>query len=189
MQDKQVFVPHKKRFNDKGLFVLHSQHHGCWWPGDARSNCIRSNGSGVSILEYSGFNKPWLLALPGRQHHDIDYADYTGPCVLWEKFQLQGPVYPAQGLKVDFFLFRQFINLHDIDYNQLHRCCWPGNAVFFAILTLGNDNKDIFMLVKMNPTWGLTQLLKIWIWLYVWICFDFFNKWFELINFLLTIPI
>ena len=29
---------------DKVLFILHTQYHGCWWPGNARSQGINSHG-------------------------------------------------------------------------------------------------------------------------------------------------
>ena len=38
---------------DKDPFILHIQHHGCWWPGVARSQGISSHGIDVVILEYS----------------------------------------------------------------------------------------------------------------------------------------
>ena len=41
----------------KDLFVRNSQYHGCWWPGDARSQGINSHGIDLAILKYSG---PWF---------------------------------------------------------------------------------------------------------------------------------
>ena len=40
---------------DKDLFILHTQYHSCWWPGDARSPGISSHGTGLIIPEYSSF--------------------------------------------------------------------------------------------------------------------------------------
>ena len=40
-------------YGRKDLFILHSQYHGCWCPGDARSQGISSQGIGVVIPEYS----------------------------------------------------------------------------------------------------------------------------------------
>ena len=39
---------------DKDLFILLSQYHGCWWPGDARSQVISSHGV-ENFSEYSSF--------------------------------------------------------------------------------------------------------------------------------------
>ena len=36
----------------KNLFILHSQHHGCWCPGDFRSQGISSNGIDLVLLQY-----------------------------------------------------------------------------------------------------------------------------------------
>ena len=33
--------------------ILHNRYHGCWWPGDARSQGISSNSIDLVILEYS----------------------------------------------------------------------------------------------------------------------------------------
>ena len=38
---------------DKGLFTLQGQYHGCWWPGDGRSQGISNHGSDPVILEYA----------------------------------------------------------------------------------------------------------------------------------------
>ena len=41
---------------DKDLFDLYSQYHGCWWPGDARSQVISIHGIDlVFFLEFSSF--------------------------------------------------------------------------------------------------------------------------------------
>ena len=40
---------------DKDLFILHSQYHGCWWPGDARSQDISSHDIHLVFPEYSSF--------------------------------------------------------------------------------------------------------------------------------------
>ena len=41
---------------DNDLFILNRQCNGCWWLGDRRSQGISSNGIGLVIPEYSGFN-------------------------------------------------------------------------------------------------------------------------------------
>ena len=43
------------RFKGNDLFIPHIQYHGCWWPGDARSQCISSHGIALVILESSCF--------------------------------------------------------------------------------------------------------------------------------------
>ena len=40
---------------DKDLFILHSQYHGCWWPGDARSQGISNHDIDLFLSEYSSF--------------------------------------------------------------------------------------------------------------------------------------
>ena len=37
----------------KDLFIQHSQYHGCWWPGDARSQVISSHGIDLVPMDYS----------------------------------------------------------------------------------------------------------------------------------------
>ena len=37
----------------KDLFIIHDQYHGCWWPGDARSQGISSGGINLFTSEYS----------------------------------------------------------------------------------------------------------------------------------------
>ena len=37
-------------------FIPLNQYHGCWWPGDVRSQGIRSHGANLVIPEYSGFS-------------------------------------------------------------------------------------------------------------------------------------
>ena len=55
---------------DKDLPILHSQHHGCWWPGDARSQGISNHDIycvGLSWLlmtlwrKEPGHQQPWYL--------------------------------------------------------------------------------------------------------------------------------
>ena len=40
----------------KEPIILHTQNHGCWWPGDAFSQGISSHGIGLVLLEYHSFN-------------------------------------------------------------------------------------------------------------------------------------
>ena len=42
---------------NEDLFILCRQYHGCWWPGNARSQGISSNDIGLVILECSGLSK------------------------------------------------------------------------------------------------------------------------------------
>ena len=44
------------RIANKGLLVLYSQHHGCCWSGDGRSQGISSRGIDLGILKYSSFS-------------------------------------------------------------------------------------------------------------------------------------
>ena len=48
-QSKSCFV------EDDDPCILHSQYHGHWWPGDARSQYISSRGINLVSLQYSGF--------------------------------------------------------------------------------------------------------------------------------------
>ena len=38
---------------NKNLLISHSQYHGCWWPGDNRSQGINSHGIDLVSWEYS----------------------------------------------------------------------------------------------------------------------------------------
>ena len=38
---------------ERNTFIQHNQYHGCWWPGDIRSQGIRSHGIDLFFLEYS----------------------------------------------------------------------------------------------------------------------------------------
>ena len=35
---------------DKETFILQSQYHGCWWPGDTRSHGINNHGINLVLL-------------------------------------------------------------------------------------------------------------------------------------------
>ena len=39
----------------KDLSILHSQYHGCWWPGDASRRGISSYGTGLVCPKHSSF--------------------------------------------------------------------------------------------------------------------------------------
>ena len=45
---------------DKDLLIRHSQNHGCWWPGDARSQGISNRGIDPVLLKYSSLNTKGL---------------------------------------------------------------------------------------------------------------------------------
>ena len=50
---------------DRDPFMLQSQYHGCWWPGDARSQDINNHGIDLVRSEYSGFTTTkvdWTIA-------------------------------------------------------------------------------------------------------------------------------
>ena len=49
---------HLKSFSveDKDLLILYTQYHGCWWPGDARSQAINNHGIDLICLEYCSFS-------------------------------------------------------------------------------------------------------------------------------------
>ena len=53
---------------DKDLFIRCNQHHGCWWPGDARCQGISSYCIDLDILEYSGFSTRSINTLRPRQN-------------------------------------------------------------------------------------------------------------------------
>ena len=40
---------------DRNMFILQSEYHGCWWPGNARSQAISSNNIDLVIPDYSSF--------------------------------------------------------------------------------------------------------------------------------------
>ena len=46
---------------DNDLFTIQNQYHGCWCPGDTRSQGISSHGIDLVFPEYSGFNKRRVL--------------------------------------------------------------------------------------------------------------------------------
>ena len=41
---------------DKELPALYMQYHGCWWPGDTRSQGISSHDIDLILLEYIDFS-------------------------------------------------------------------------------------------------------------------------------------
>ena len=41
---------------DKDLFILHNQYHGCWCPGDAKSQGINSHDIDLVVPEYFSFS-------------------------------------------------------------------------------------------------------------------------------------
>ena len=51
---------------EKGLFILHHQCDGCWWPGDARSQSIGSHGIDVALSKYSDFSTRMVMQLCGK---------------------------------------------------------------------------------------------------------------------------
>ena len=55
-----IFWKHDNMFEsflieDENLFKLLSQYHGCWWPGNARSQCISGHGIDLVVPQHSGF--------------------------------------------------------------------------------------------------------------------------------------
>ena len=38
------------------MFILHDQYHGCWWPGDPKSQGITSHGNDIILWELSSFS-------------------------------------------------------------------------------------------------------------------------------------
>ena len=55
--------------NDKKLVILHSQYHGCWWPGEARSQGISRHGIDLALTQ----NIP--VSTPGRVNmHRISFT-------------------------------------------------------------------------------------------------------------------
>ena len=53
---EEPFRPH----GTKDLFTLYGQYHGCWWPGETRSQVISRLGTDLVVLEYSGFITRWV---------------------------------------------------------------------------------------------------------------------------------
>ena len=45
---------------DKQLFILYSQYHGCWWPGDARNHGISSHSIDLVLLENPSLSTRWV---------------------------------------------------------------------------------------------------------------------------------
>ena len=43
--------------DDKELFIPHNQYHGCWWPGNIRSQGISNHGIDKVIKQYSWLSK------------------------------------------------------------------------------------------------------------------------------------
>ena len=51
---KEIDILHYLSIRTNSL-ILHSQYHGCWWPGDGRSQGITSHNIDLIVLEYYGF--------------------------------------------------------------------------------------------------------------------------------------
>ena len=63
---------------EKNLFILHSQDHGCWWPGNMGSQGIGSKGFDQFILENSGFS-------PRKVKNNWTY-EHQSVSIVWEYF-------------------------------------------------------------------------------------------------------
>ena len=50
---------------DKGLFILLSQYHDCWWPGDTKSQDISSHVTDVYFMDFSTYRVNWNVLLTG----------------------------------------------------------------------------------------------------------------------------
>ena len=48
----QLLVVENLFVEDKDLFILYIQYHGCWCPGDTRSQGISSHGIDLILMEY-----------------------------------------------------------------------------------------------------------------------------------------
>ena len=57
----------------KILFIMHNQYYGCWWRGDAMSQCISRYGIDLVVRQYSNFG----TCLP---HTECDRWLRTRPC-------------------------------------------------------------------------------------------------------------
>ena len=83
---KSVYV------KDENLFILHSQYHGCWWPGDARRQGISSLGIDLVDIKYSDFNTRRVNTLGPNKMADILQAAFSNGfslikiILLWLKF-------------------------------------------------------------------------------------------------------
>ena len=64
---------------DKNLpTVSYSQYHGCWWPGDMRSQNISSHSIDLVCWSYSGFSTKRFNSLaPGRSEYDSKYVIFN----------------------------------------------------------------------------------------------------------------
>ena len=49
---------------DKKPLILHSQYHGCWWPGDARSQGISNNSIDIVMPKYSWHRLIFHMGIP-----------------------------------------------------------------------------------------------------------------------------
>ena len=59
-------------------YLSYSQYHGCWWPGDMRSQSISSHGIDLVCWDYSGFSTKRFNSLtPGRSEYDSKYVIFN----------------------------------------------------------------------------------------------------------------
>ena len=74
---------------DQGLFILHTQYHCCWCPGDTRSQGISSHGIDLAIPEYSrlstrGVNKSYS-AMESCYSYSIVNSLWPSDAMWWHR--------------------------------------------------------------------------------------------------------
>ena len=65
---------------DKDLFTLLSQYHGCWCPGDVRSQGINSHGIDLVLLEWSSFSTRRVNSLTSG------WCGWNATCMIFKQF-------------------------------------------------------------------------------------------------------
>ena len=112
---------------DKGLFVLHSQYHVCWRPGNIRCQGISIHGIDLVLLGYSGFN---ISGVKGKRHitSDLsihpDISQCASPSVT-PSVCLSVDGLCMDGFHVSFYLYMD-INLlcfYSMNYQSINSRC------------------------------------------------------------------
>ena len=84
---------------DNNQLILHGQCHGCWWPGDARSQSISSHDIGPVGLEYPNFSTKRAInpQTPGNAWVRSQHCGYWCPGA-----KAPGHQYPQYWLNIQF---------------------------------------------------------------------------------------
>ena len=113
---------------DKDLFILHNQHHGCCRSGDARSHVISIHGTDFVLLEYSSFSSGGIKPFCGDlnisdklDQYDMP-ADAMAPC-LRSSAGIILAVWFEQVFDKDEF-WKILHGFHVGKWSNMQRCLW-----------------------------------------------------------------